>query len=176
MVFNNKSAVAFKEIEEKLKKSFSAFREEMDEHLDSINENTREIEGIYKYIFGFEEKLEKLSERIDNLNMQFSQQNAYDDFKLKSRLSIREQEVFLVLYTHAVEDGLLSYREIARKLGLTENLVRERITGLISKGVPVVKKYIDNKTFLDIDPMFKQAQAKNNLLGMNENLTRELVD
>ena len=163
------------EMEKAVKASFSKIREEMEEHLDSINENTKEIEGIYKYIFGLEEKIEKLNERIDDVCMQLGKKEAYENFELTEKLSIREQEVFLILYAQVENNGPLCYRDISKKLGLTESLVRECVAGLIGKGVPIIKRYINNKTYLDIDPTFKQVQVKKNVLQINENLSKEII-
>ena len=175
-MFHRKSLHGLNEFEEKIKKSFSKLRNEMDEHLETINDNTKEIEEVYKYIFELEEKIEKLNERIDEVCMLVGKRQAYDEFMLKEKLTFREQEVFLVLYTKTEEDEPLSYRGAAKKTGLTESLVMECIEGLIAKGVPVIKKYVNNKTYLDLDSAFKQVQAKRNVLGINENLRREVVE
>ena len=44
---------------------FVKIKQEFLEHLDSINQNTNEIQANYEYLKEFETKLEKLRERID---------------------------------------------------------------------------------------------------------------
>ena len=164
-----------KEMNDMLKVSFKKIRSEMDEHLESINENTKEFDVVYKYMYELEEKIEKLNERIDDVYMLIGKREKYQNFQLKEKLTIREQEVFLILYTNVDNEGPLSYRDIAKSLNLTDNLVRECISGLVEKGVPLVKKYIHNKTYLELDENFRLMQAKHNLLDINENLTKEIV-
>ena len=52
-----------------LKSEFTRIRHEFEEHLQSINENTNEIAANYEYTCGLEAKLDRLSERVDQLQM-----------------------------------------------------------------------------------------------------------
>ena len=65
-----------------------------------------------------------------------------------------------------------TYREIARKIALSESLVGSYVTNLIEKGIPVVKKYGDGRVYLRLEDDFRREQAKNNIAGVNTRLTR----
>ena len=79
-------------------------------------------------------------------------------------LTRTEKEVFIVLYALEDENGVVSYIDIARKTGLQYNLISNYITSMIEKGVPILKKYINNRPYLKLDQEFKTLQAKENIL------------
>ncbi len=150
---------------------FKKIKHEFEEHLQAINENSNEICANYEYICEIESKLDKLSERIDhvqmfleaNLNMPITTRNKFDVKKLNRR----EQEVFLVIYTLEEEKGSLTYEDIAKRLSISEQLAGNYITSLIEKGVPIIKRYINSKPYLRLDPEFKTLQAKENILQLS---------
>ena len=45
------------------------------------------------------------------------------------------------------------------------------VTGMIQKGVPVLKRYDGSVVFLKLDPAFRELQAKKNVIGLNALLT-----
>jgi len=145
--------------------AFSKVKDELNEHLDAINQNTTEMGSIQQYIVELEEKIDKLSERIDVLVSQ-QQGKSYD---LDIKLSLREQEVFLALYT---ADDVKTSLELAQYLGLTEELVNGFIYKLISKSIPVMKKYsLESKIPLYyLDNHFKDLQARKNIVEINESI------
>lgn len=161
-------------MDESLKVSFSKIKEEMDIHLDSINENTNEINANFEHVARLEDKVDKLNERIDELHMLFSSLTGNKpvvkeiEFE-KIKLSTREQEVFLTLYTSQHE---LTYYDISRKLGLTPDLVEKYVKMMLEKGVPIIRKLTENKVFLMVDDEFKNLQTKENVLKINENISQ----
>lgn len=90
-----------------------------------------------------------------------------------SPLTKREQEVFLSLYTSS-ENSLSTYRDIARKTGLSDTMVETYITNLIMKGIPVLKTYRNNRTYLRLDEKYRATQAKNDLLKLNEAIAENM--
>jgi hypothetical protein len=147
-------------------------KEELDEHPNAINENTNEISSNYEYSCELEYKLNKLSERIDQIQI-FLEQNL--GFKTEKQpkfqpkqLSNNEQDVFLVLYTLEEKKGAVSYGDIAKRTGLSEELVASYILRMIEKNVPIIKRYVNNQPFLRLDPQFKRLQARENILGLNQ--------
>ncbi|MEK6828081.1 MAG: hypothetical protein AABX78_01910, partial [Nanoarchaeota archaeon] len=52
-----------------LRHEFIKIKQEFEEHLQAINENTNEISANYEYICELESKLDKLSERVDQIQM-----------------------------------------------------------------------------------------------------------
>ena len=157
-------------LNKRLRGDFDKIRHEFEEHLQAINENTNEIASNFEYVSEIEAKLDRLSERVDNLQM-FLESNsgkyiAKRNFDVK-RLSRKEQEVFLVVYTLEEEKGNLTYGDIAEKLGISEQLTASYITSLIEKGVPIIKKYFSTTPYFRLDPDFKTLQAKENILQLS---------
>ncbi len=155
-----------------VKMLFDEIKEELDEHLISINHNTNEISSNYEYLCELDFKINKLSERIDNLQL-FLEKNAGFTVEKKPKydpkpLSNNEQDVFLVLYTLEEKKGAVSYNEISRRTGLSEDLISSYITRMIEKNVPIIKRYVNNQPLLRLDPQFKRLQAKENILRLNQ--------
>ena len=154
-----------------LKSEFAKIRNEFEEHLQSINENTNEISANYEYICEIERKIDQLSERVDGLQMYAESSSNIETAKKNNfdvkRLNRREQDVFLVIYTLEEERGSLTYDDIAKKLNMSEQLAGSYVTSLIEKGVPIIKRYINSKPYLRLDPEFKTLQAKENILQLS---------
>ena len=154
-----------------LRQEFTKIRHEFEDHLQAINENTNEITANYEYICEIENKIDRISERVDNIQM-FIESNfnvaveKRPDFDVK-RLSRREQEVFLVIYTLEEGKGGVTYSDIAVKLGISEQLAGNYVTSIIEKGVPIIKRYINSKPYLRLDPAFKTLQTKENILQLS---------
>lgn len=152
-----------------IKSVLSQIKNELNEHLEAINENTNEIESNYEYIQEFDEKLEKIKLRLDNLELFLSKNTGFrqaNEEKLNIEpLSVNEKLVFMTLYT---ADSLISYFDISQKIGLSESLVRSYITNLIEKGVPIIKKYINGSAFIFLEKEFKDLQAKQNLVKIQQ--------
>jgi len=161
----------FSKLKNTIKDAFKKVKEEFDDHRESINRNTNEIQANYEYLCQLDSKIEKLSERIDELSM-FLQYDKPEKHYEISGLTTREKEVFLVLYTDGREMG---YKEIARKTGLTENLVICYVANLMTKGVPILRKHKNNELVLILDPDFKEYQMKENIVGIDESISKGLV-
>jgi len=92
-------AVFKKEIEKinkGLQASFQKIKKELDSYLDTINQNTNEIQSNYEFLIELDKKVEALSERIDELTLMINPKQSFINQEFD--LSLREQEVFLVLY------------------------------------------------------------------------------
>jgi phosphoglycerate-specific signal transduction histidine kinase len=179
-LFDNKKDVLQK-IEKTLKSSFNNIKEEMDIHLDSINENTSEINANFDYLLKLEGKVDKLSERIDDLHMMVEElmgmptKSSFKDQFANINLTNREQEVFMTLYSLQTEESL-SYSEIAKKLGFPISLVDKFVIEMIMKGIPIIKKYAGNTLLLSLDEEFKNLQAKENILNIHENIAQSMIN
>lgn len=134
-------------------------RQELDEHLSAINENTAEIQAVFDYLQELEVKVERLCQRLDQL--QLGQEKIMDKPLALTHL---EKKVFLALYT---EETPLSYQEIAVKCNLPVSLIPDCLSALVSKGIPLQRSFYTEKLFLKIDPKFKELQAKENLLNLS---------
>lgn len=158
-------------LNKRLRSEFDGIKQEFEEHLQAINENTSEIASNFEYVSEIEARLDRIAERVDQIQM-FLESNSGIQVERKhsfdvKRLSRKEQEVFLVIYTLEEEKGKLSYSDIASSLGMSEQLTASYITSLIGKGVPITKRYIDSKPYFRLDPDFKTLQAKENILQLS---------
>ena len=157
-------------IHEGLKVSFSKVKNELNEHLDAINQNTDEIQLIYGYLSELDTKLDKLSERMDELTLIKSDSI---EQKFDIQLSAREEEIFLVLYTASKPTSI---NQIAKILGLTDELVNAQVYKLISKGIPLQKEIIEAHTCFSLDKTFKDLQARKNLIKVDERVLEQFVN
>ena len=161
---------------EEIQLTLNNMKEEVEDHLVAINENTTEIQGNYEYLCLMEVKMEKLAERIEQIQL-FLQKSAgfiaEDAPKYQiSPLNRQEKEIFLFLYTLEDKKGAVSYAQLARYCCLTEDMLMGHMVNMIGKGVPITKKYISNKTYLRIDKRFKSIQAKQNILKIEQKLIK----
>jgi len=156
-------------IQKKIKNAFSTVKEELTEHLDSINENTNEISANYDYLCELDSKINKLNEKLDNIQMMFQsfmQQKAVT--VVKPDLSMDEQKVFLLLYTS--ENTLLSHKQISNKLEVPIIVTVSNINNLISKGIPIVEKKIDGDSYYELDRQFRDIQAKEGVVEISPSI------
>lgn len=151
--------------------NFKQIKEELDDHLDSINENTNEIQANYEYICELESKIDKLSERVDELTMFIRKiigtapVQKEPEYQI-DQLTKPEKEVFAEIYALEQEEKLICYELLARRLALTVNLAQNYVTNLIEKGVPIVKRYADGRIYISLDEQFKAAQTRKNIIGL----------
>ena len=148
------------QIKEEVSFPLSKVKEEIDEHLSAINENTQEIQSNFAFLLELDSKIDKLSQRLDKIDLILSEKPQKIEVK---PLNLPERQVFCVLYT---EEAPLTYEDISNKTGLSSALVREYISALIEKGVPLTKTYYQGRPFLKLDKNFKEIQAKENLVNL----------
>ena len=161
-----------------LKLTLKSIKKELNGHLDAINENTSEIQTSYECMNEINDKLEKLTERVEAIEIylqQYSNFNAVEKcFDIKP-LTKTEQHVFLVIYALEDEKGLVSYVDIIKKTGLPSYVVSEYIARLVEKGIPLLKKYVNSIPYIKLNQEFKRLQAKENIL-MIDTAQKELVN
>lgn len=162
---------AFKETNTQLHNAFSQIKDEFEDHLTAINENTYEIQANYELVCNIDQKLNKLAERLDKIEIFLQKHDLKTEEKQEFkpiRLNKREQEVFLILYTLEEAKGSVTYLDIAHRVGLPEDIVASHISNMIQRGVPIIKKYKANQTHLSLNPHFKSLQAKENILQIEQ--------
>ena len=159
-----------KKIKEFLKQSVSSINNEFEEHLDSINENTNEIQANYEYLCEIDNKINKLNEKIEEVQIILSKLTG-QKLELQPNhtniepLSKPEQKIFLAIYT---EERPVSYMEISKRMNLPLTYVREYVTNLIEKGVPIQKTYVKGRPFILMEKTFKDLQAKQNIVQIDQ--------
>lgn len=134
----------------------------------SVNQNTAEIQANAGLLTELEAKVNKLSERLDELELVLNPGKAK---KLDVRLTPREQEVFMTLYLGKV----LPVEHIAKRLGFTVDMVNLYLFNLLSKGVPVQKELVNNVVVFSLDSEFKDLQARRNVLEIDPRISRQLA-
>lgn len=144
-----------------MKKELKQIRQDLEEHLSAINENTLEIQALLDYLQEIEIKTDKLSQRLDQLQLKDS---STDRKLVILPLDQLEKKIFLVLYT---EHEALSYSEIAKKSSLPASLIPEAVSSLVQKGLPLQRSYFNNHLFFQLDASFKELQAKENLVNLS---------
>jgi len=158
--------------------TIKGIREEFDDHLESINDNTNETQANYEYISKVDDKLNKITERLDQIENWMSRLTGVaikeEDDEIRISLSEKEKKVLLILYT-ASENHPVTYQDIANSLNENEFLIRGYVTNILEKGVPVQKRYVDRQVFLSVNREFKEKQAKHNVLGINQTTVKEFL-
>ncbi len=144
-----------------MKKEFEAIRKQLEEHLLAINENTSEIQAMLDYLQELEVKIEKVSQRMDLLQMQESSAKAKQAIEPLTQL---EKKIFLTLYT---EEAPLTFQEISGKTSLHCSLVSDLISSIVHKGVPLQRTCFNEQLFFKLEPKFKELQAKENVINLS---------
>ncbi len=155
-----------------LKEAFKQIREEFDEHLDAINANTNEVQTNYEFLCRLEAKIDKLNERLDELQILMKPGEKDKKTPLIHPLTKHEKEVFLVLYEAG--ENFVTYLEMGKHLGLPEQLVREYVMNLIAKGIPIVKRYTNNKPYIKIHTDFRNLQTRENIVGIEQGISKKV--
>lgn len=165
------------ELKQRFEAALKGIREEFDDHLETINDNTNEIEANYEVLCKLEAKVDKVQEQLEQLQLamaRFMGTPSQHDEPAGIELDEREKDVFLILYT-AADEKPLTYREIAAALKESEFLVRGYITNMIEKGVPIAKRYVNDSAYISLDKSFKDRQAKENVVRLSQKTVREFV-
>lgn len=155
---------------EALQSVLEGLREELDDHRTAINENTNELQSNHEVINAVEERLDKLSARLEEIYLLVTGKTAEQHVEIQP-LTKREREVFQALYVVGEGVPFVSYRQLAKKLNTSEALISGFITNLLEKGVPIVKKYDSGMAFVQLEPKFRQKQAKEVIIGLNSLLS-----
>lgn len=136
-------------------------RQALEEHLSTINENTAEIQALFDYLQQLEVKMEKLTQRLDAVQM--VQGRAQERPHIAS-LTRDEKNIFLILYTEEIP---LCYREIAARANLPLALIPDCISSLVNKGIPLLRSFAQDQMFFKLDPAFRDVQAKENIVHLS---------
>ena len=151
------------------KQFFQNTKEELDDHLQAINENTNEIQEVYESTCDMQVKVEKLYEMIQEIQMFMDSQvkrAAVEEQPAQLDLTHKEKQVFSLLYQSQEDGQSITHAEIAGRLNISEGMVMNYVSNLAKKGIPI-KVHLDDK--------FKDMQTKHNVVGMNEAITQELI-
>ena len=148
----------------------SCMREELDDHRLAVNENTDELAATNEFLNELSRKLDKLTERVDELTLHVKGVKEEKKFSFVP-LTNKEKEVFQALYVLTESQPYASYEQVARRSMLAKGVVMDLVTCMIQKDVPILKKLDGTTVFLKLDQEFRQLQAKKNVIGLNSLLT-----
>ncbi len=143
-------------------------RGELDDHLQSINDNTEEISIQNSAICEIDNRLNKLEEKLDKVHFMFKQ--LLNRSLVSVDLSKDEQKSFLTLYTH---DGFLSVPAISKRTGMEHDSVEESLMSLMDKGVPVEREIIDMQIYFRLNKEFRLRQAKEQLITVDPEIKQQ---
>lgn len=164
------------ELERSVKSSFVKVKEELDEHLEAINDNTTEIQSSYEHLIELEAKVDKLNEKMEQILMHLEgKKESVEERFVVQPLTLREQEVFAQLYL-LDSHNYLSYLDISHRIGLPIDMIKALVQTMTNKGVHVMKRYVDDILVLQLDPEFRQYQAKTNALQINEAMYKQPIN
>ncbi len=162
--------------EKKLRGAFSKIREERDEHLESINQLTNELQSAFDYISDLENRYEKLKEITDELQM-FKNSLLLSDKSHFSNiiLSLDEQKLFLSLYVFGEKEPL-SFKYLTKKLSLEQDVLKLLLSSLLDKKIPITRERIGSEWYFNIDPRFRELQTKENLIKIHESVSKGIYE
>ena len=160
----------------KLREAFRKIKEERDEHLESINQLTSELQTAFEYISELDSKHEKLKENIDEL-MIFKNSILLNDKSHFSNivLSLDEQKMFLTLYVFGEKEPL-SWSFILKKLDLNDNSFRLLLSSLLDKKIPITRERIGAEWYFNIDSRFREMQMKEQLIKIHESVSKGIYE
>lgn len=104
--------------------------------------------------------IQDISALVQNMKNELSQKF--------EKLTKQEFLVFSILYTLEQEKKQVTYRDLAQKTNLAESSIRDYISRLERKGIPIIKKKINNKLiFLSLAPELKNLATLDLLSRLN---------
>lgn len=84
-------------------------------------------------------------------------------------LTMQEFFIFTEIYILEEKQGAASYREIAKMTGLTESSIRDYVARLIHRGIPIIKRKVNNKVIiLRISPDLRSLFTLDSLVKLRE--------
>ncbi len=162
--------------EKKLRSAFKKISEERDEHRESINELTIELQSAFEYISDLENKYDKLKEIIDDVLM-FKNSLLLNDKSHFSNivLSLEEQKLFLVLYVFGEKEPL-SFKFISKKLFIEQNVIKALLSSLLDKKIAITRERIGQEWYFNIDSRFRELQTKENVIKIHESVSKGIYE
>lgn len=162
--------------EKKIKEAFKKLKEERDEHLESINQLTSELQTSFEYISELENKYEKLKEITDELqifmnSMLLSDKSHFSDISL----TLEEQKLFLTLYLFGEKEPL-SWTYLTKKLDLNDNGLRLLLSSLLDKKIPITKEKISSEWYFNIDSRFRELQTREKIIQIHDSVSKGIYE
>ena len=155
-------------LRKELKLVFSKIKEELDDHLESINQNTLEIQSNFEYVSRLSSRIDKLSQKIESIEMMLKQNIALPKEEVSTVLITREEEeVLALLLDSSAKNSLVDYQQIANKLNISNLYSASLVSSLISKGIRIEKKHNAGMVLLELDRDFFENNMKYSILTLD---------
>lgn len=142
--------------------TLTTIKESFNDHLDTINENTQEIESNAEHLHAIEQKIEKLHTRMDSMHMMFKQ--IIMQSRVSVELNLDEQRVFSLLSCYK---NYVKMKDVVERTRLSKQDINDIITSLMDKGIPVVRRSMASETFLRMDPEFSALQERQQIIKIS---------
>jgi len=155
-----------------IKDSINTVKDELEDHLTAINENTNEIESNYELIAELAIKLEKIEERLEQVELILHSQDI--EKQKVDELNHKEKSVFLTIYKQ--ENDYLTYADLAALHDVSEATIRRYVDTQNKKGVPIIKKAMGGIIHFKLNPQFREMQTKHNLVNVRPTVTLDMFD
>lgn len=171
---NNKGVVSISEQQlvsisesEVIKQVLDSMREELDDHRQSINENTTELETVFEFLSALEAKLDNVQRIAEQLALTLNAPQ-----QAIGVLNRREKQVSQALFLLGKTKPWVSCEELANHCSFSREVLAATIAALIAKQVPILKKYDGTRAYVQLTPNFREQQAKHNVLKTDCQLTQ----
>ena len=162
--------------DKRLKDAFRKIKEERDEHLESINQLTSELQTAFDYISELDHKYDKLKEITDELQIFMNSMLLNDKVHFSNiSLTLEEQKLFLSLYVFGEKEPL-SWNNIKKRLDLNDVSLRLLISSLLDKKIPITKEKISDEWYFNLDPRFRELQTKEQLIKIHESVSKGIYE
>ena len=147
--------VQVQNLRDELKVVFSKIKEEFEDHLESINQNTIEIQSSFEYLSRLATRVEKIEQRIARLEHHHPPEPVVETVILTRD----EEEIYAIILEATKQRRLLTYEQIAHKVDVSKTFCAHLVANLIDKGLPVVKKFSNGDVLLEFDQRFLEREA-----------------
>lgn len=151
-------------LREELRVVFSKIKEEFEDHLESINQNTIEIQSSFEYLSRLANRVEKIEQRIARIDLDTSRERREVETVLLTR---DEEEVFAILADSTRKRQLVTYERLAQMADVSKTFGAHLVASLIEKGIPVIKKFSNGSVFLELEQKFVEHEIKVNVVTLD---------
>ena len=152
-----------------VKQVLDTMRDELDDHRQTINENTTEIETVFEFLNALEAKLDNVQQLVEKLALSLSLQEPQ---QLIGVLNRREKAVCQALFLLGKTKPWVSCEDLAKHSQISREVLAATLAGLATKNVQVIKKYDHNRAYAQLAPSFREQQAKHNVIKADCQLTQ----
>ena len=162
--------------DKKIRDAFRKIKEERDEHLESINQLTSELQTAFDYVAELESKYDKLKEITDDLQIFMNSMLMNDKTHFSNiSLSLEEQKLFLALYVFGEKEPL-SWDFLLKKLDVNDNALRLLLSSLLDKKIPITKEKISSEWYFNIDSRFRELQSKEKIIQIHDSVSKGIYE